>query len=203
MARPRMRVCLQEGLKLDLNRLDERGFIRFDCNIGTRGIAWNDSYWGEKARGFINADMTNPYDAWFTITLGETVQRITLEGIPRHFGGRQWFFLCPATGRRATVLWKPPGASKFCSRKAWGRRVAYATQFLGRIDRAHHAKAKLNNRLCSLGGYEPDDWDFPPKPKGMRWKTYQRHERKFDRQDDVLNEGLAELVAKFQRWKIV
>src|SRR5262245_36709674 len=110
MSRPRMRVCLQDGLKLDLNRLARNGFIKFDSQIGSCGIAWNNSYWGEVARGVISADMTNPYDAWMTITLGNSVQRIDLKGLDRHFGGRQWFFVCPATSRLATVLWRPPGA---------------------------------------------------------------------------------------------
>jgi hypothetical protein len=43
---------------------------------------------------------------------------------PRYYGGHQWFFVCPVTGGLATVLWRPPGASKFCSRQAWGRQVA-------------------------------------------------------------------------------
>src|SRR5262249_29311982 len=34
---------------------------------------------------------------------------------------RQWFFQCPATYRLATVLWKPPGAGRFCSRQTWDR----------------------------------------------------------------------------------
>src|SRR5262245_9080532 len=203
MSRTRMRVCLQDGLRLDLNRLARKGFIKFDSQIGSRGIAWNHSYWGEVASGVINADMTNPYDAWMTISLGESVQRITLEGLHRHFGGRQWFFLCPVTNRRATVLWKPPGATRFCSRKAWGRQVAYATQFLGRDDRAHHAQSKLNSRLCSIGGLEPDDWDFPPKPKWMRWKTYQRHERKYEHYEDVLDIGIVEAVARLRRLKVI
>ncbi len=34
MPRPRHRVCLQDGLKLDLNHLARNGFIRFGANIG-------------------------------------------------------------------------------------------------------------------------------------------------------------------------
>jgi hypothetical protein len=53
-------------------------------------------------------------------------------------------FVCPITGRLASVLWRPPGAKRFCSRQVWGRQVAYASQFLGRDSRAHHGKSKLN-----------------------------------------------------------
>ena len=62
------------------------------------------------------------------IAIGGFVQQITLQSRGRHLGGRQWFFVCPGTGGFATVLWKPPGASKFCSRQAWGRQVAHAPQ---------------------------------------------------------------------------
>ena len=40
MARPRQRVCLQGGLKLDLNRFARKGFVRHGANIGVRGITW-------------------------------------------------------------------------------------------------------------------------------------------------------------------
>ena len=102
----------------------------------------------------------------------------------------------PVTGGFATVLWKPPGAARFCSRQAWGRRVAYASQFLDRDSRAHHGQSKINSRLCSIGRFDPDDWNFPPKPKWMRWKTYNRLEQKFDRYEDILDSGIERLVAK-------
>jgi hypothetical protein len=135
MPRTRSRVCLQDGMRLDLNRLARKGFIKFGENIGMRGIVWKNSYWGEIVRGIISADMTDPHDSWLGIQIGESTQRITLVSRSRHFGGRQWFFVCPATDRTATVLWKPPGASRFCSRQTWGRQVAYASQFLDRDSR--------------------------------------------------------------------
>jgi hypothetical protein len=49
--RPRKRVCLEDGLKLDLNRLARKGFVKMGNNIGPRGIAWPHSYWGEIAAG--------------------------------------------------------------------------------------------------------------------------------------------------------
>jgi len=196
MPRPRFRVCLEDGLKLDLNHLARRGFVRFGANIGAHGITWTHSYWGQVARGIISAEMSDPHAAWLRIQIGESVQRITLVSRSRNFGGRQWFFLCPATGHLATVLWKPPGAARFCSRQAWGRQVAYASQFLDRDSRAHHGQSKINSRLCSIGRFDPEDWNFPPKPKWMRWKTYNRLEQKFDRYEDILDSGIERLVAK-------
>jgi hypothetical protein len=176
-------------LKLDLNHLARKGFIKFGANISTRGISWN-SHRGEIASGAITADMTDPSHAWFRIAIGSFVQQITLVSRPRHYGGRQWFFVCPVTGGFATVLWKPPGAGRFCSRRAWGRRVAYASQFLDRDSRAHYGQSRINSRLCSIGQFDPADWKFPPKPRWMRWKTYNRYEEKFDNYEQILDDSL-------------
>src|SRR5271165_4633613 len=186
MPRRRQRACLQDGLKLDLNHLIRKGFVKPGANIGPRRISWS-THQGKIASGVITADMTDPCHAWFRIAIGKFAQHITLVSRPRHFGGRQWFFVCPVTGGLATVLWRPPGASKFCSRQAWGGQVAYASQFLDRDSRAHYGQSRINSRLCSIGQFEPQDWKFPPKPKGMRWKTYNRCEEKFDHYEGVLN----------------
>jgi hypothetical protein len=191
MPRPRHRVCLQDGLKLDLNQLARQGFIEFGADIGARGISWSCPHQGKIARGVISADMADPNRAWFRImTVGGFLQQITLVSRRRHFGGRQWFFTCPATRRLATVLWKPPGATRFLSRQAWGRQVAYRSQFLDRDSRAHYGQSRINSRLCSIGKLDPDDWEFPPRPKWMRWETYNRLEQKFDHYEGILNDGL-------------
>jgi hypothetical protein len=90
----------------------------------------------------------------------------------------------------------PPGADRFACRQEWGRRVAYASQFLDRDGRAHRGKARINARLCRIGSFDPKEWDFPPKPKWMRWATYRRAEERFDRYEAMLDEGILELVAK-------
>jgi hypothetical protein len=202
MPRPRYRACLQDGLKLDLNQLARKGFIKFGANIGARGISWSNSHRGEIARGVISADVTDSNrGAWFRIAIGCFVQQIALVSRPRHFGGRQWFFQCPATQRLATVLWKPPGAKKFCSRQAFGRQVAYRSQFLDRDNRAHAGKQRIKARL--IGNLDPDEWEFPPKPKWMRWKTYNRCEQRFDDYEAVLDDGCAALLAKLSGLDIV
>src|SRR5262249_44910207 len=161
------------------------------------GIAWSRE--GEEiASGLITADTTGengPY-GWFRIQIGSIDQCIHMVAYPRFFGGRQWFFLCPRTDRRASVLWLPPGARSFASRQGWGRWVAYNSQFLDRDNRAHQGKVRINAKLCRIGGFDPDDWDFPPRPKWMRWRTYHRLERKFDRYEETLDEGTIERLAR-------
>src|SRR5258707_15434186 len=165
MARARERGCLQDGLKLDLNRLARKGYIKCGSNIGLRGIRWTNSYWGEIASGIISADMSGRHEGWFRIQLGGLDQRIILVSRPRHFGGRQWYFMCPVRNRPASVLWKPNGATRFCSRQTWGRQVAYQSQFNDAASRAHGGQAKIKGRL--IADLDPDAWDLPPKPKWM------------------------------------
>ena len=199
MPRPLKRVRLESGLKLNLNRLARQRLIRPGACTGPIGIGWIDSYGEQIASGLITAEMSGDrHDGWFQIQVGQVHQRINLITQPRYFGGQQWYFVCPHTHRPASVLWKPPGAQAFASRQKWGRQVAYASQFLGRDDRAHHGQAKIKSRLCSMGGFEPDEWDFPPKPKWMRWSTYHRAEESFDRYEAVLNEGMFELLKKLK-----
>jgi len=151
------RVRLESGLKLDINRLARRGFIRAGAATGPIGIGWTD-YDGEViASGIITADMSRTDVGHFRIQLGELDQQIFLVARPRHFGGRQWYFMCPYENRRVAVLWKPPGAQSFASRQRWGRRrVAYASQFMTPTDRAHRGKAKINSRLCAISGFDPE-----------------------------------------------
>lgn len=197
MPRPRERVCLQDGLRLDLNRLLRNGFIKPGANIGIRGITWTHSYWGEIASGMIRADMSGQNEGWLRVQLGNSDQTIILIARHRHFGGKQWYFMCPVRNRPASVLWKPPGATRFCSRQTWGRQVAYQSQFNDSTNRAHAGQARIKSKLCRIGGLDPDDWDFPPKPKWMRWRTYNRAEEQFDRYQAILDEGTIALVARF------
>ena len=202
MPRPRQRACLQDGLRLDLNRLARGGFVRPGTATGPVGINWTNGYSGEiKASAIISADMSGQHEGWFRIQSAKASgldQRIVLVARPRHFGGRQWFFTCPYMQRCAMVLWLPPGAHSFACRQRWPRQVAYGSQFLGREDRAHQGQAKIKSRLCSIGHFDPDDWDLPPKPKWMRWRTYNRAVEKFDRYEAVLDAGTFALVAKLK-----
>jgi hypothetical protein len=80
----------------------------------------------------------------------------------------------------------PPGATRFCSRQAWRKQVAYASQFESPKDRAYRGQAKIKSRL--IGNCDPDDWALPPKPKWMRWDTYKRDVQRFECYEDVIEQ---------------
>jgi len=126
------------------------------------------------------------------IVIGRLEQRFELIAQPRHFGGQQWYFKCPVTAKKCSVVWLPPGANRFCSRQAWGKQVAYSTQFEAPFDRAISAREKVKSRL--IGDLDPREWELPPKPKWMRWGTYERLADKYRFHQRIINQCMADFV---------
>jgi hypothetical protein len=197
MSRPRQRICLQEGLKLDINVLARRGLIVPGSAIGPHAIRWVNSDGETIASGWVSADMGSDSEGLLHLQVGELKQAITLVTLPRHYGGRQWFFMCPVTNRRASVLWLPRGERQFASRKAWPGKVAYSSQFMTPADRAHLGKERIKKRL--IGELDPEEWDLPPKPKWMRWRTYQRFVERFERYEAALDAGSLSRAMKLMK----
>ncbi len=197
MPRPRQRACLQHGLKLDISWLIRRGLIAPGSATGPHAIRWVNSNGEVIASGWISADMEGDTEGLFCIRIGELDQRIHLVTLPRHYGGRQWFFVCPVTNGRASVLWLPPGAQQFASRHAWPGQVAYRSQFMTAIDRAHLGMERIKRRL--IGELDPEEWDLPPKPKWMRWKTYHRLVERFERYEAALDAATLSRATKLVR----
>jgi hypothetical protein len=77
---------------------------------------------------------------------------------------------------------------------------AYQSQFNDATNRAHAGKEKIKSRL--IADLDPDEWDEPPKPKWMRWKTYDRHVERFDHYEADLDRGCALLAAKLNGLKL-
>jgi hypothetical protein len=150
------------------------------------GIAWTSSRSGEIAKGSITITKEGEGRGFLRIVMGDLDQRLELIAQPRHFGGQQWYFKCPVTHRNCSVVWLPPGASRFCSRQAWGKQVAYSTQFESKFDRAITARQKVKRRL--IASLNPRDWDLPPKPKWMRWNTYERLAGKYEAEQDNIDQ---------------
>lgn len=87
-----------------------------------------------------------------------------------NFGGQRQWFLCPSCERRCAVIYRN------CAGPHWGCRIClkgrYLTEAMSPKDRRLHAAFKLRERLGQTkGGILVS---FPPKPKGMHWRTYER-----------------------------
>lgn len=197
MARQRHRACLEQGLNLRLYNLMRQGLLQPPINTESKVIRWFNTISGETvARGVLSAEFNGVETGILIVRIGSMEQRVRLVSYQRHFGGRQWYFRCPVTYDRVSVLWLPPGARSFASRQRWGRHVAYASQFETASSRAITGARKIR---LALGG--PDwasiDAEFPPKPARMRWRTYERLSARCSGYEDAANERLSWQIARW------
>jgi hypothetical protein len=94
-----------------------------------------------------------------------------------HLGGVRWWILCRC-GRRVAQLCLPRGASRFRCRHCY--RLAYQCQREKPEWRAYRRVDKIATRLSPEWAKDLVPADvldgvfLPPKPKWMRWRTYDR-----------------------------
>jgi hypothetical protein len=167
MGRPRSKAHLEEGARLSLTglRLRPNTLLTVIWTLGN----------GRTRSG--NIHLKNDEGHLSLVDESGHSQGLRLIAEPRHLGGCQWYFICPRTGARAAVIWRPLGASCFASRQAWKGRAGYASQSIDAIDLGWNAKRRIAKRL---GSAEPHNYAWPPKPKGMRWATYDRLIERFN-----------------------
>jgi len=101
--------------------------------------------------------------------------------------------ICPQAGVRAAKLYLPNGAFTFASRQAY--RLAYPCQREPAHDRALRRAFKLRGKLGADGGVG----DYVPKPKWMRWPTYDRKLEEIFAAEEVVDAHLRGFVQKLER----
>ena len=172
MARPRKRIPLEDGLKLDVNKLRVQAIAQRETT--QQVVCCYPRYSGDARRfGLLVWRFSSGTRGSMRLLLRSLDQSIDLVAASRHFGGVQWYFLCPLTGRRASVLWMPPGTSCFASRQAWGGEVAYASQFITAPFRALSRAHDIRHRLGDKDYIRVFDPPLPSKPRGMHCYTYE------------------------------
>jgi hypothetical protein len=154
---------------IDVNRLHQTG-----CLVPGWSGVWQWTADGQRVGSvglrveaehlILSYDYSTAGGAWQNVE--ETVPLVQL---PCRFGGTRPYFRCPGSvsdcGRRVAKLYGP--GRLFLCRVCY--RLAYATQG---IDEGKRALGKANRIRLRLGG-EPGMLSlFPPKPKGMWWRTY-------------------------------
>ncbi|HET8899320.1 MAG TPA: hypothetical protein VFN09_11165 [Rhodanobacteraceae bacterium] len=171
------RPHIESALCLDLRQLFALGALRADCKAsGT----WRWTRNGETSasigyRAKLGTDGGSLALDYFTERDGErrnitcTVPLVTL---PRHYGGRIWYFVCPYTGRRARKLYKWGPIDWFCHREAIKPKSTYASQRVGGSDRNMAQRWALRRMM---GDNASDLFGEPLKPKWMRWRTFERY----------------------------
>lgn len=131
----------------------------------------------------------------YSAATGPQDYSVALETTTPPFGGRRWWFLCPATGRRCRKLFLPNGGRRFLSRRAYG--LGYRSQQAGRVERMQARIGKLCRRLGGEWSVSPAD--LPPKPKWMRWATYRRMEAQAWEAEEIIAAEFAPSVARLRR----
>ncbi len=167
------RATVEDGFTLDINKLVRDGNIRPGrwCS-GT--LRWTHVASGEKVGSIsYEANLVAPDQAWLRLHYRANDEpqdyRVNLETTRPNYGGRRWWFRCPATDHRVAKLHLPPGGTKFAGRRAYG--LAYRSQ---REQAYNRALTRTQDIRMKLGGSPSLAEPFPDKPKGMWWRTYWR-----------------------------
>ncbi len=202
------------SLKLDVNRItrDARGKLR-DAPEGARleagPMVWTWTTHGEAAP-WARVLVTLRLDHWrgearllFDVNhasrrTGPQDQVVQMETTPCPFGGRRWWWLCPATMRRCSTLYLPNGGTRFLSRGPGAYRLAYASQSADAMGRSHARLARLRRKMGGDPAYSLDP--PPPRRKWMRHHTYARlvaeWEAQMERHDEIWMQGAERLIAR-------
>jgi hypothetical protein len=128
----------------------------------------------------------------------DVAETVRIVRVACRFGGSRPYFICPgvvngiACRRRVAKLYGP--GRYFLCRHCY--RLAHASQSEDEWDRTLRRAGKIRQRL---GGHPGTDQPFPPKPKGMWRRTYERlHDRAFEAEMSA-DEAFAIRVARLLR----
>jgi hypothetical protein len=112
MPRNRQRLTLESGPVLDLVKIIPKGARKPGTHIR--------SVWTYRSGEVITIEIElDHYGGELSLSFSGRQQSFRLTARERHFGGRQWYVICPRTWKRVRVLYRPGGASWFASRHAW------------------------------------------------------------------------------------
>jgi hypothetical protein len=106
-----------------------------------------------------------------------------------NFSGQREWFQCLSCQRRCRILY---GGTLFRCRRCQGLR--YETQYEPLFARAATRAIKIRDKLGGNGGI---DDPFPPKPKGMHWRTYERLRAQAERCERIWAVGVAGAFGTF------
>jgi len=192
------RPTAESAFRIDIDVLRRRGMIRLGAHGGC--VMRFSGYWHDLDVE-CETHIDGPWSGWLRLKYGmtdywtdeplEIDDRIFLAASRPPFGGLRWWFVCPHLNRRVRKLYLPLGGRHFWSRRAY--RLAHASQRETAYDRAMRRARKLCLRL----GGDPADDTYPDKPKRMRWTTYNRLMDKLVAADDVADERLILLAARW------
>ena len=135
-------------------------------------VRWNDSLWGIATFDPQRRELRVVFQPG-----GKPIdQVIGISSVRCHLAGQRHYFQCPQCGTRATKLYLPHRATAppqdtgngFACRRCWG--LVYESRNIQ--NRFHIAIRRVGRVERTLGGRPSVLGELPPKPKRMRWHTY-------------------------------
>jgi hypothetical protein len=126
----------------------------------------------------------------------QVTESVRIVRVPCRYGGTRPYFICPgivngtACGRRVTKLYAP--GRYFLCRHCY--RLAYASQSEDLLNRSVRQANKIKQRLGGNGGM---DSPFPPRPKGMWRRTYERLREQAVDAEERADNALLPYVVRF------
>ena len=167
------RTKVETCRSIDVNRLHKLGCLRADW---TGGLQWTRD--GDQVASINLRAEADWLHLSYRVRVGggdweDIAETVRIVRVPCRFGGARPYFLCSglingvACGRRVVKLHGP--GRYFLCRHCY--RLAHTSQSEGAWDRTLRRASKIRQRL---GGEPGTAAPFPPKPKGMWRRTYQR-----------------------------
>jgi hypothetical protein len=120
-----------------------------------------------------DGDLTDPEHSFVTFSFMsrgiQYHQTVTFLATRPHLGGIRLWFVCPVTSKRTRILYLPPGGKRIASREA--HKLTYRSQGESDLFRMITQAQNIRTRLKGdVSIYAP----FPPRPRGMHQRTYDR-----------------------------
>ncbi len=119
-------------------------------------------------------------------------EQLAAVAIRQPFGGRRWYFVCPRCRRRCRALYVPFATHALACRLC--HRLTHESQRLNRYWRLNRRLDKLWHRM---GGDEDDHSEWPEKPKGMHWRTFERLKSEWSGVNDEIWADAARTLGPF------
>ena len=127
MPRARKRVRLEDGLKLDMNKLMRDGLGQAGMNSRPISIRWTRTYTDEEiAGGCILLTAESEDRARLRIMMVNLDQRIELVAQPRRLGGQQWYSCVRLRAGNVQCCGCLPAQRASTAAKRGGRRLPMA-----------------------------------------------------------------------------
>lgn len=184
------RSTVEGRLRLDVRRLHRAGLLAPNTpgtSTWTRNGRETGSI-GHAARGEDDEGRATALELRYSSSGQPTRQSVPLEWTPCHYGGARPWFNCPLCDRRVALLY---AGARFACRHCHD--LAYESTRQSAPDRGIRKAQNIRERL---GGSANLSLPFPPKPKGMHWRTYYRLEE--EAQEAYLG-GMLGLMAQLDK----